>query len=101
MEERKTTLVINAIINKENAAELQTYLGNIMPVFIKNGAVPIGRYKATDRLDGQQGSDIIAIFQFPDAEAIKTTINSESFKALAELRARVFSKLDMTICSEM
>jgi uncharacterized protein (DUF1330 family) len=101
MTEKKTTLVINAIINKENMADLQTYLGGIMPIFMKNGGVPIGRYKATDRIDGVEGSDIIALFQFPNAETIKTTINSENFKALAELRARVFSKLNMTICGEM
>ncbi len=35
MTESKTALVINAIINKENMAEVQSYLGKIMPVFEK------------------------------------------------------------------
>ena len=37
MSENKTFLVLNAIVNKENMAELQDYLGSVMQVFGKNG----------------------------------------------------------------
>jgi hypothetical protein len=41
MSETKAVLLINAIVNKENMADVQTYLGSIMPVFAKNGGKPI------------------------------------------------------------
>jgi len=34
MSEMKTILVLNAIINKENMAELPTYLGGVMPILL-------------------------------------------------------------------
>jgi hypothetical protein len=35
MSNTKTFLVINAIVNKENMADVKTYLESIMPVFAK------------------------------------------------------------------
>jgi uncharacterized protein (DUF1330 family) len=101
MTEDKAILVITAIINKENMGDLPTYLAAVGPIFGKNGGVPVGKYKATNQLAGEEGSDIVSIMQFPNSEIIKTIVNGEDFKALAELRARVFSKLNMTICGEM
>ena len=37
MNENKTVLVITAVVNKENMAELQGYLSNVMQVFGKSG----------------------------------------------------------------
>ena len=48
MDENKTVLVISAIVNKENAAELQTYLGNVMQIFGKNNGKPIARFKSVE-----------------------------------------------------
>lgn len=101
MSDNNANLIINAIINKENIAELQPYLAAIGPVFAENGGKPIVKYKATDQLAGVDGPEMIAIFQFPDATTIKTMVEGEAFKGLAELRARVFSKLNLTICEEM
>ncbi|MFT4601346.1 MAG: hypothetical protein ACI857_001526 [Arenicella sp.] len=101
MSDTKSILVINAIINKANMAELPAYLGAIGPIFGKNGGSPLGKYKGAEQISGEDGPDIISVMQFPNAEAIKTAVNSDEFKALAELRARVFSKLNLTICEEM
>jgi len=101
MSENKTLLVITSIINKENMEELQSYLENIMPVFVQNGGTPVGRYKTIEQLAGEQGPETVAIFQFANAEAIKGMVNGEAFKGLAESRAKAFSKLNMMICGEM
>lgn len=52
MPENKTLLVINAIINKGNMAEVQTYIGNMMPkkVAIKMGADMMGKAMDSDLL---------------------------------------------------
>jgi uncharacterized protein (DUF1330 family) len=101
MNEEKAILVINAIINKENMSELPAYLGGIIPIFMKNEGTPIGRFKTTEQLAGDQGPDMVAIFQFPNAEVIKNLIESKDFKALGVIREKVFSKLNMSICMEM
>ena len=38
MEENKTFLVITAIVNKQNIAEVPEYLGSVMQIFGQNGA---------------------------------------------------------------
>jgi uncharacterized protein (DUF1330 family) len=101
MTEEKAILVINAVINKENVSELQGYLATVGSIFGKNGGEPIVKYKAINQLAGEQGPEMVAIMRFPNTETIKAIINGENFKNLAELRAKVFSKLNMTICSEM
>jgi uncharacterized protein (DUF1330 family) len=101
MSDQKTVLMINANINKENMAEVQSYLGQIMPIFIKNGGQPVARYKTIQLLAGDENPEMTAIVEFPDAAAIDAAINSEDFNALAELRARVFTKLNMMICASL
>ena len=50
MVENKTFLVITAIINKQNIAEVPEYLGSVMQIFGQNGGKPIGRYKTVNAL---------------------------------------------------
>jgi uncharacterized protein (DUF1330 family) len=101
MSEMKTILVLNAIINKENMAELPTYLGGVMPIFAKHGGKLIGKYKTVQQLAGEESPEIIAIHEFPNAEVINNMINGNDFEAFADLRAKVFTKLNMVICNEM
>ena len=101
MSEEKTFLVINATANKDNMEDLKTYLGSITPVIGKNGAKPVGRYRATDQLVGDNGPEMVAVFEFPSSEAIKAMIESDDYKALSELRKKAFTKLNLTICGEM
>ncbi len=101
MSNTKTYLVINAIVNKENMVELKTYLESIMPVFGKNGGKPIVRYKTFEQLVGEDSPEMIGIMEFPNGDKIKQMINGEDFLALADLRAKAFTKLNMMICDEM
>ena len=101
MTENKTHLVINAIANKENMEIVQSYLGQIMQVFGKNGGKPVARYKTLEQLAGEENPEMIAIVEFPNADTIKQMINGEDFIALADLRAKAFTKLNMMICGEI
>ncbi|MEP0131885.1 MAG: tannase/feruloyl esterase family alpha/beta hydrolase [Eudoraea sp.] len=51
--EQHSYLVINAIVNKENKAELHDYLDKTLQVFKANGGKPIGKYKAIQSLGGE------------------------------------------------
>ena len=95
----KATLVINSIINKENMAELPTYLEAMTPVFMKNGANPVGKYKTIEVVTGERSPEMIAVFDFPNVEAIKDLVNGADYKNLNDLRSRVFSSLNLMICS--
>lgn len=101
MTDNKAFLIINAIVNKENMAEVQAYLGNVMPVFGKNGGRPVARLKTVEQLVGSDGPEMVGILEFPSADAIKKMVESDDFTALAESRAKAFQKLDMLICEEM
>ena len=99
--EQNSYLVINAIVNKENKAELTEYLTKVLKVFKANGGKPIGKYKAVESLGEDDSPEMIAIIAFPDDQKIKEMINSKDFKNLGELRARVFDKLNLVLCTEL
>ena len=99
MKDQKEIVVITAVVNKAHVDELPTYLEQVQLIFGKNGAKPIGRYKTVQNVVGTDSPEIISIFEFDNSDAINTMVQSEEFTGLAELRARVFSKLNMVLCS--
>ena len=99
--QEKVKLIINAIPNKENMPEVQSYLGNMMPVISKHGGSVVQRYKTIEQLAGENSPEMIVIFEFPDAQSIKTMIDSDGFQGLAESRAKAFTHLNLMICGEM
>jgi len=101
MEANKTFLVITAIVNKQNIAEVPEYLGSVMQIFGQNGGKPFGRYKTINSLVGDESPEMVAMIEFPNAEAIKNMINGKDFMALSKVRERVFKKLNMIICVDM
>jgi uncharacterized protein (DUF1330 family) len=94
-------LVINAIVNKENKAELSEYLDKTFQMFKANGGKPVGKYKAVESLGGEGSPEMIAIIAFPDDQKIKEMMNSKDFENLGELRSRVFDKLNLVLCLEL
>ena len=101
MEYSKSLLVMNAIVNKENRAELNDYLPEVMQIFGKNGGKPLGRYKTTEQLLGDESPEMVAIIEFSHPGIIKDMLHGAEFKALSGMRSRVFSKLNMMICESM
>ena len=101
MEENKTFLVITAIVNKQNIAEVPEYLGNVMQIFGQNGGKPVGRYKTVNALVGEESPEMMAVIEFDNPKTIEDMVNGEAFNALAEQRSRVFTKLNMIISQNM
>ena len=99
--ESTAKLIINAIPNKENMQEVQSYLGNMMPVISEHGGKVVQRYKTLEHVAGEDGPEMIVIFEFPNVQTIKTMIDGDGFTNLSESRASAFTKLNMMICSEM
>jgi uncharacterized protein (DUF1330 family) len=97
MEENKTFLVITAIVNKLNIAEVPEYLGSVMQIFGQNGGKPVGRYKTVNALVGEESPEMMAVIEFDNPKTIEDMVNGEAFNALSEQRARVFNKLNMII----
>ena len=101
MEDKKTFLVITAIVNKQNIAEVPEYLGSVMQIFGQNGGKPVGRYKTINSLVGEESPEMMAVIEFDSSGTIEDMVNGEAFNALAEQRARVFTRLNMIICQNM
>ena len=101
MEAKKTFLVITAIVNKQNIAEVPEYLGSVMQIFGQNGGKPLGRYKTINSLLGEESPEMMAVIEFDSPNIIKDMVNGEAFTSLAEQRARVFTKLNMIISQNM
>jgi uncharacterized protein (DUF1330 family) len=101
MEESKTFLVITAIVNKQNIVEVPEYLGSVMKIFGQYGGKPIGRYKTINSLVGDESPEMMALIEFDSPRTIEDMVNGEAFNALAEQRARVFTKLNMIISQNM
>ena len=101
MEEHKAFLVITAIVNKQNIAEVPEYLGSVMQIFGQNGGKPVGRYKTINALAGEESPEMIAVIEFDNSETIEAMVKGDSFNDLAEQRARVFTRLNMIISQTM
>lgn len=101
MEDNKTFLVITAIVNKQNIAEVPDYLGSVMQIFGQNGGKPVGRYKTINPIIGEESPEMLAVIEFASPKIIEDLVKGETFNALAEQRARVFSKLNMIISQGM
>jgi uncharacterized protein (DUF1330 family) len=99
MKNQKAIMIITAIVNKANIAELTTYLEKIQPIFAKNGAKPIARYKTVHNIAGTDSPEIVSIFEFNSSETVNSMVESDEFTGLSELRERVFSKLNLIICA--
>jgi len=101
MEANKTFLVITAIVDKQNIAEVPKYLGSVMQIFGQNGGKPVGRYKTINSLIGDESPEMMAVIEFDSPKTIEDMVTGEAFNALAEQRARVFAKLNMIISQTM
>jgi uncharacterized protein (DUF1330 family) len=72
-----------------------------MQIFGHNGGKPVGRYKTIKALLGEESPEMMAVIEFDNPRTIEELVNGEAFNALAEQRARVFTKLNMIISQNM
>ena len=98
MSDQKAIFIATAQVNKSKMDDLKSYLEQIGPVTEKFGGQPVAKYKTSQQIAGEQSPELISVTEFPSADAINQMVNSNEFKALAELRESVFSKLNLMIC---
>jgi uncharacterized protein (DUF1330 family) len=102
METNKTFLIVNAVPNTDDMASFQSYLSQIVGIFIKFGGSNMQRFKTTEQVMGHGGIKAIAVFEFPNAQAIKDMTASEDFNALNELRKKAYKQeVDLMICETL
>ncbi len=89
---------MTAIVNKENMAELPGYQASTMKVITAHGGKPVSKFKVEESLSGDDSPEMLVVMEFPSAKSIKAMVEGEDFQALSELRARVFSKLNLMTC---
>ena len=98
MNDQKAILLVTAKVNKSKMKDLKSYLEQIGPLMSKFGGQPVAKYKTIQEITGEQSPELMSVSAFESADVINELVNSDEFKALAELRASVFSKLNLMIC---
>ena len=97
MSDQKAILVVTAKVNKENMGDLKTYLDQAGPLTATFGGRGVAKYKTIEVITGEESPELISVTEFPNKEAITEMVQSKDFTDLAELRTRVFSKLNMIV----
>ena len=90
----KVKLIISAIPNKENMQEMQSYLQQAGLFAPKYGGIFVSRYKTNKHLVGENGAELMSIFEFPDAQSIENMMNDEEYKKLTEIREKSIYKTE-------
>lgn len=99
MTESNTFLIVNAVPNTEDLPSFKSYLSQIVEIFKKFGGFSMQRFSTSEQIMGQGGIKAIAIFEFPNAQAIKDMHASDEFNALNELRKKAYKQeVDLMIC---
>lgn len=101
MMENKPKLIITAIPNPKNMDGVQSYLKKAGPFAPKYGGVFISRYKTLNHLVGENGAELMSIFEFPDVQSIENMMNDDEYIKLTEIREKAFTKLNMRVCEEL
>lgn len=99
--ENKPKLIITAIPNPENMQAMQSYLEQAGPYAPKYGGDFLGRYKTIKHLVGENGAELMSIFEFPNVQSVENMMNDEGYKKLIEIREKGFAQLHMRICEEL
>ena len=99
--ENKALFMVTAIVNPAHAKELPGYQAQAMETIQTFGGTPVSRFKTIESLSGADSPEMVAVMAFPTTEDIKNMVNSDAFQALNDLRARVFSKLNLMISESL
>jgi uncharacterized protein (DUF1330 family) len=97
MSEERAFLLIHATPNPDNMNLMPEYLSKMMPVFGKFQGEMINKFKVSEQLVGEGQTKMVAIVSFPKAELIQSFVKSDDYKEHTELRAKVFTKLELML----
>ncbi|MFN8300185.1 MAG: DUF1330 domain-containing protein [Chitinophagales bacterium] len=102
MADGKTFLIVNAVPNTDDMPSFQSYLTQIVGIFMKYGGSNMQRFKTTEQVMGQGGIKAIAVVEFPSAQHIKDMMAGEEFNALNDLRKKAYKQeVDLMICETL
>ncbi len=102
MTTNKTFLIVNAVPNTDDMASFQSYLSQIVGIFMKFGGSGMQRWKTVEQVMGHGGIKAIAVIEFPSADAIREMMASEEFNALNDLRKKAYrQEVDLMICEPL
>lgn len=90
MSDNKTFLIINAVPNTGDMPSFQSYLSQIVGIIKQYGGTNMQRFKTVEQIMGQGGIKAIAVFEFPNAQAIKEMYAGSEFNALNDLRKKAY-----------
>lgn len=99
--QQDVSLIISGVVNKENKAELDSYLTKMSQIFKENQGVPVAKYKTIKVLKGENSPELVAIINFPSEEVVSKMIKGEAFQGLNDIRARLFSQLNIVMSSKL
>ncbi|MFN8308353.1 MAG: DUF1330 domain-containing protein [Chitinophagales bacterium] len=98
----KTFLIVNAIPNADDMPSFQSYLQQIIPIFMQYGGSNMQRWRTVEQVMGQGGIKAAAVLEFPSAQAIKDMIAGPEFNALNDLRKKAYrQEVDLMICETL
>ena len=102
MTEQKTFLIINAVPNTDDMPSFQSYLAQIVGIIKQYGGNNMQRFKTVEQIMGHGGIKAIAVFDFPNAQAIKDMFAGPEFNALNDLRKKAYKQeVDLMICETL
>ena len=95
----QTFLVVEATPNPENAEDLQKYGSQSYALMTKHGGVPIANYKVETAMDSDEKPAMIAVFSFPNREAIQDLlVNDPDYQQIIPFRDKGFKSIRLFVC---
>jgi uncharacterized protein (DUF1330 family) len=102
MSENKTFLIVNAVPNMDDIESFQSYIAQIVGIFKQFGGGGMQRWKTVEQVMGKGGIKAIAVFEFPNAQAVKDMMASKEFNSLNDLRKKAYKQeVDLMICESL
>ncbi|MFT5682313.1 MAG: hypothetical protein ACI8RZ_003231 [Myxococcota bacterium] len=94
------TLIVTAIPNPENMADVKAYQQGAGPLFAPLGGGTANRMKVSEVLHGD-GAAIVLVQEFPDEEKLSAVFASDEYQALIPVRSRGFKSINIWIAGSM
>jgi len=102
MTKSKTFLIVNAVPNTNDIPSFKSYLSQIVAIFKNFGGSNMQRFSTIEQIMGKGNIKAIAIFEFPNSQAIKDMYTSTEFNSLNELRKKAYKQeVDLMICETL
>lgn len=97
----KTVMVVNATPNPNEQEAYEYYASKVGPIFKKHGGIPYKKFKVLETIIGNENTQIVAVMEFPDKDAIINAFASEDYKILLPYRNKALSNLSVFIANEI